>query len=113
MQESQLRKKEKKRAPASKINAIVSSRAEPNAIVAQPNLTRRSPQKDRQGARHDRVPQVSRQPQCMNQIVASPHTVVVKKKKKKIAHTGQLVLELGQGRVTGEAQARGRRKPPV
>ena len=88
-------------------------KSEPNAIVAPPNLTRRSPQEDRQGARHDRVPQVSRQPQCMNQIVASPHTVVVKKKNEKFAHTGQLVLELGQGRVTGEAETRGRRKPPV
>ena len=44
-------------------------KSEPNAIVAPPNLTRRSPQEDRQGARHDRVPQVSRSLQCINRPV--------------------------------------------
>ena len=47
-------------------------------IVARPNLTPRSPQENRQGARHDRVPQVPRQLVlqlgkllCRNQPVAA------------------------------------------
>ena len=49
-------------------------------VAALPHLTRSCPRRreeeNRQGARHDRVPQVSRQRQCINQIVASPLVVV-------------------------------------
>ena len=86
-------------------------KSEPNAIVAPPNLTRRSPQKDRQGARHDRVPQVPRQLVLVCALIKMPRRLV--NLRVDLVHPTHWlicaqVLELGQGRLSGEAETRGR-----